>query len=206
MKAVLVEALLVAGLGVAVAFAANALSPRGLKLTRDYFPTRLQPTNAGPVTAQTGATNKLSPADLLAARVKELGFHLLDTTNVTELFKDPGYQQNRIVFVDARDPQQYDEGHIPGAYQFDYYHPESQLAAVLPLSQIAERVIVYCHGGDCEDSLLAAGFLREAGQLPAEKFSIYRGGFTEWYTNNLPVELGARGSGTLRQSPTSAPK
>lgn len=207
MKAVLVEALLVAALGAAVAFAANALSPRGLKLSRDYFPARfVQATNARPATAQAGTTNKPSASELLASRVKELGFQLFDTSKVTELFKDPKYQQSQLMFIDARNAEQYQEGHIPGAYEFDYYHPEAQLATVLPLCQIAERILVYCHGGDCEDSILAAGFLRDATQLPPDKFSIYRGGFTEWATNNLPVETGARGSGILRQPTTSTPK
>jgi rhodanese-related sulfurtransferase len=196
-KTVLLEALVVAAVGAVLAFAANALSPRGLRLSRDYFPASLQKTNAGP-SVQSGTTNKVSAAELLAARVKELGFQLLDTPGARQWHNDPAYQQSQTIFIDARDGEQYQEGHIPGAYEFDYYHPEAQLSTVLPLCQIAQRVLVYCHGGDCEDSILAAVFLRDAGQVPAGKFAIYGGGFTEWSTNNLPVETGLRGSGLLR--------
>ena len=38
MKKLLLEAVLVAMTGAVLAFAANALSPRGLQLSRNYFP------------------------------------------------------------------------------------------------------------------------------------------------------------------------
>lgn len=56
---------------------------------------------------------------------------------------------------------------------------------------------MYCDGGDCEDSEFAAVTLREIG-VPNAKLSIYTGGFTEWSTNGLPFEVGARKSGNLR--------
>lgn len=47
-KRTLMEALLVVAAGSGFALAANALSPRGLKLTRDYFPTAVSRTAARP--------------------------------------------------------------------------------------------------------------------------------------------------------------
>ncbi len=66
------------------------------------------------------------------------------------------------------------------------------------MAQIAERVVVYCNGGNCEDSELAASLLRDAG-IPAEKLQVYLGGFTEWEAQGMPVEIGVRSSGQLRE-------
>ena len=48
MKAILREGCLVAVAGVVLAYAANSVSPRGLKLTTDYFPSDRVPTNSTP--------------------------------------------------------------------------------------------------------------------------------------------------------------
>jgi rhodanese-related sulfurtransferase len=104
-----------------------------------------------------------------------------------------------VVFVDARDDQHYQEGHVPGAYQLDHYRPEKYLAPVLLVCQTAHQIVVYCNGGDCEDSEFTAITLRDAGIL-REKLLIYGGGLTEWLTNGLPVEIGPRNSGNLRNA------
>jgi rhodanese-related sulfurtransferase len=122
---------------------------------------------------------------------------LLNQTQV--LFHDPGVQDGRVVFVDARDEDHYQEGHIPGAYELDPYHPEKELGNVLNICQAAEKVIVYCTSRECEDGDTAAILLRDAG-VPGGKLFLYGGGFTEWDTSHLPIETGARNSGILTNS------
>jgi len=68
---------------------------------------------------------------------------------------------------------------------------------VLGACQNAEKVVVYCNGGDCEDSQFAAVTLRDTG-VPKEKLFVYPGGMAEWATNGWPIEIGARKSGVLR--------
>lgn len=200
---VLFEAGLVAIFGAALAFAANAISPRRLSLTRNYFPGATSNTVAAPLRApvaqQRSSSNQVSAARLLAERIKAEGFRLLNREQTVRLFRDPRFDQERVVFVDARDEDHYREGHIPGAYELDPYHPELHLATVLPACQAAEEIVVYCNGGDCEDSQFGAILLRDAG-IAAEKLFIYGGGISDWATNGLPVEIGERRSGALRIS------
>ncbi len=200
MKAILLEAVVVALSGAVIAFAANAISPRGLKISRNYFPISLphDVASTNQLKQVARGTNTPSPAELLARRVKELGFQLVDTPRMIELFKDPTYELGQIAFIDAREEGRYAEGHIPGAYEFNYYRPEPHLPTILPICQVAQRIVVYCNGGDCDDSILTATFLRDSAQVPAEKIWIYGGGFTVWSTNGVPVELGSRRSGTMR--------
>src|SRR5882672_131740 len=197
MKKVLLEAVLVAVIGGTLAFFANAISPRGLKLTQDYFPGAVRPRpSLAPSTNRVHAasgTNAASPWEILRARLAEKGLTLADSNQVTQLFHDPRYEQELIVFVDARDDQSYKKGHIPGAYQFDYHYFEKYLPTLLPACQAAQQILVYCNGGDCEDSEFAATMLRDAG-IPKEKLFVYGGGITEWTNTNLPLEAGVRKS------------
>jgi len=101
--------------------------------------------------------------------------------------------------INARDEQHYREGHIPGACEFDPYHPEKYFATVLPVCQAAEQIVLYCNGGDCDDSESAAITLRDVG-IANQKLFVYTGGITEWTTNGLPVEIGGRNSGNLRST------
>jgi rhodanese-related sulfurtransferase len=190
------EAALVAILGAALAFAANQISPMGLELTRDYFPSG----SASPVRTSASGTNSgaVSPAQFLAAQLKEKGLQLMDSRQAAQSFHDPRFQSGLIVFIDARDEEHYQQGHVPGACEFDPYHPEIYFDTVLPLCQKAEQIAVYCNGGDCDDSESAAILLRDVG-IPNQKIFVYAGGISEWTTNGLPVETGARNSGNLRK-------
>jgi rhodanese-related sulfurtransferase len=198
-KRVLLEALLVAALGAVVAFATNAVSPRGLKLTQDYFHGETAPLprpKTNPAQFITTTTN--SVVDPVVARLKEKGLQVVNGDQAAELFHDPLYQKGGIIFIDARNDEHYHGGHIPGAYQFDNYHPENFMGAVFPVCQSAQKIIVYCTGGNCEDSQFAALTLRDA-QIPIEKLFVYTGGITEWTNRGYAIELGERNSGRLHK-------
>jgi len=190
-KAALLEVVFVFAVGAAVGCVANALSPKGLRLDRDYFP---EPAR-GPGTALPASGS--SAADQVLERLKRRGLAAIDVVRGDELFRNPGYLDGRIVFVDARDDAHYRDGHIPGAWQLDHYHPENYLAEVVPACLVAQQVVVYCQGGACEDSEFAAVHLQGAG-IAGEKLLVLIGGLGEWSARKLPIENGARGSGQLQ--------
>lgn len=192
-RSVLLEGGLVLAMGGLLALTANFLSPRGLSLTREYFPLRAQ-TNTPP-----SKTNARDVADLAAGHFKALGLQVADHHQAARLFRDPRRDQELIVFVDARDEQHYAAGHVPGAYLFDHYRPETYLPALLPVCLTAETIVIYCTGGNCEDSEFAALTLRDAG-VPTDKILIYPGGIAEWQGKGLPIETGSRHSGNLRDN------
>jgi rhodanese-related sulfurtransferase len=206
-KRVLQEGALVAVLGAVLAFAANALSPRGLHLSRNYFP-GTQTTGplpaAGTNVTGTATAKTNSPLETLAARLRANGLQLADSNQVTQLFRDPRREQEGVIFIDARDEDHFRAGHIPGAYHFDRFRPEHYLTNVLQACLIAQQMVFYCNGGDCDDSEHAAIMLRDSIGIPKDKLFVYGGGMTEWATNGLPVELGARNSGQLTNLVKSA--
>jgi rhodanese-related sulfurtransferase len=196
------EALLVLVGGILLGLVANLLSPRGLNLRRDYFE-KAAPVQRGTQAAGTGipltrsVQTNASPDTAAAAGRTLDGFQVIAAEEVFRLIGDPRYAQRLVILIDARDDRHYQQAHIPGALQFDRYYPEKYLPAVLPSALNAEQVIVYCNGGRCEDSELAANALKEAG-VPAERIYIFAGGITEWQSKQWPVE---QGSGTAQQLP-----
>ena len=200
-KKVLLEAVLVGMTGAALAFLANSLSSRGLKLTRDYFPGAHPPT----VTARTSGGTNQSAAGFASAhdplgRLREKGLQVVEGEKALALFHDSHYEQGLIIFIDARNEEQYKQGHIPGAYLFDHMYPEKYLGSVLPACGAAQQIVVYCHGGDCELSEFAAEFLRGSAGISNDKIFIYAGGMKDWQGKGLPLETGERKSGQFRSA------
>jgi len=199
-KQVLLEALTVAVVGAAIGFGANAISPRGLKLSRDYF--ALPPVQNASVSPHTNAPSTapaipVSPEQELLAKLSGEGLQTISGDEVFKLFSDPRTQEGRIIFVDARNDHEYQKGHIPGALQFDYFRSEDYVVAVVTACQTAEQIIVYCNGGKCTDSEYASLMLRDQGNVPGSKLFIYTGGITDWNAKHHPVEAGARNSGKI---------
>lgn len=201
LTSVLREAVLVAVFGTAIALAANAVSPRGLTLGRNYFPGALpKPSQTGSVLPgdSSGISNASpSTAGIVEGRLRTKNLQVVGMAEAEQLYRESRDAPGMVVFLDARDEQHYHAGHIPGAYLFDHYRAEKHLANVLPVCMAAGKIIVYCQGGECEDSEFAAFTLIEAG-VPNSKLWVYAGGFGEWVSNGLPVEFGERGSGKLR--------
>ncbi len=197
LKSVALEALLVAVTGVTLALLANALSPRGLELRTNYFPATVSapPSSqavAVPASAITG-TAAARPAEnsAVAERLRQRGLKSIRHEEVFALVQNGSIAEGSVVLVDARGDQPYAANHIPGAWQFHHYRAELFLPALLPRCLSATKVIVYCTGGDCEDSEFAAVMLREAG-VPYENLFVYTGGMQEWTREKSPVEAGPR--------------
>jgi rhodanese-related sulfurtransferase len=197
-KIILLEAMVISAVGAAVALAANHFSPRGLVLTRNYFPeSSVGAAVSKPAPANDSGTIAASAPDLVKARVQEAGLQLANADDVLRLFRDPRREQDLVVFLDARSDDHYREGHIPGAYLLDYYRAEKYLGDILPVCQKAEKIVVYCNGGDCEDSLHTAMLLGNDAGVSKEKLCVYGGGIAEWTAEGQPVETGERNSGNL---------
>lgn len=104
------------------------------------------------------------------------------------------FRQGRL-FLDARRTSAYTDGHIPGARSFPVWE-----------SDIADRVkaffeegggdrdqnapiVIYCSGGDCEDSHMLAEKLYMVG---FNNLLVYKDGFPAWQKRGLPAVKGPK--------------
>ena len=208
------ETLVLGLLALALGFGANAVrGSHSINPTRNYFykgeaPTTLADAAAaakGDVTMDATTAGRsaeslsssgarLAPAAKKAAsssavKHPEHPYQNVEFERVKALFEDPATAAGVNLFVDARNDDAFVLGHVPGAVQCDHYRLENYLDRVLQAVELADAVVVYCNGGDCEDSIFVCADLIEAG-VPYEKVFLYAGGWKEWTDNGLPVATG----------------
>src|SRR5258708_28363470 len=74
------------------------------------------------------------------------------------------FDHQNAVFLDAREPEKYQEGHIPGALNFSAMEMDKFAPLVMPqLTDKKQEIIAYCNGGDCTLSLELAKTLVDQG-------------------------------------------
>ncbi len=177
LKQSIFEALALLVLACAVGLAFNAWRTAGLVLTRDYFPVLTAPRGglAGPEAGGLADASILSDGQLL-----QHGFQVMSLSEALDYYS---LGESSIVFIDARDDAHYQKCHIPSAIQFDYYHPDDYIDNVRDFAADAEIVIIYCNGGECEDSILAARYLTEEIEDPLlfEIVYVFEGGIQAWH-------------------------
>ncbi len=162
------------------ALLANALHPNGLSLTRDYF------LEAAPGTAGGEADGATAPGDEHALEHEFQSVGLEEARDWAEFLYEP---EGDVVFLDARRPARYREGHVPGAYSASL-EDEQVLDELMPMLENASIVVVYCTGGDCEDSVFLARDLVYRHGLDRDLIWIFEGGWNEWTAAGAPVKEG----------------
>lgn len=86
-------------------------------------------------------------------------------------------QDSATVVLDAREPENYEAGHLPGALSLPVGQAEERLGDYAALLTPQTPLLLYCDGADCADALELALKLREYG---FEDVTLYPGGYAEW--------------------------
>jgi len=95
------------------------------------------------------------------------------------------------LFIDARVTSQYVDGHVAGALPIAIWEagvPEKIAATVFEVEGDKNRpVVVYCNGGDCEDSHNLARMFTEDGYT---SMYVYKHGYPDWLDRGRPIRKG----------------
>ena len=98
----------------------------------------------------------------------------------------------KVPFLDARRTAEFAEGHIPGAWSAPVWEaaPETRITEFEARANpgMKDPIVLYCGGGDCQDSRLLADKLVALGY---RNLLIYRDGFPDWAAQGRPVARGA---------------
>jgi rhodanese-related sulfurtransferase len=87
--------------------------------------------------------------------------------------------------VDARRPEDFALGHLPGALNLPAEEFDSHFAQLQPRLPSRAPLVVYCGGAECGLSKELAGMLKDMGFSRVE---VLRGGIDAWKAAGLPVE------------------
>ncbi len=97
------------------------------------------------------------------------------------------YKSGAALLVDARDPEFFERGHIPGAVSLPVRDFDSVFPKLEEQLRAAPRVITYCDGVSCELSVELTEKLLFAG---LEFIEFFTGGIQQWQGAGQPVVAG----------------
>jgi len=155
------QVVLIGVIGVMMGLFVNTFRPSGIALTAEPE-----------ITADAGGADTLS-VDAPAMAV--VSFEEVDAL----------FRKDLALFIDARDAEDYDRSHLPGAMSSpvaDYRAGDVNLR--LPKGTL---LVIYCAGVECELAEELAVLLATDGY---RKIRLYPGGFEEWEAMGMPVSSG----------------
>lgn len=96
-----------------------------------------------------------------------------------------------VLFLDARRSSVYRDGHIPGARSISVWESDvdDKVRALFAEGRDQSApVVVYCSGGDCEDSHTLGEKLYKVG---FDNILVYKDGYPDWQKRGQPVTKGS---------------
>jgi len=97
------------------------------------------------------------------------------------------FSSGSVLFLDARNPEEFDSGHIKGAINLPWQQFDDLADEILPKITPGMTVICYCDGITCTLSKDLAFTLIEYEFL---NIRVLVDGWTVWQENGLPIEKG----------------
>ena len=195
----ILEALLVLVIGVGVGVGMNSVRGRNsIHLRQNYFPKRPSetipaippPPNGAVSTTQATSSAPSTQANTLPASLPAHPYQVVTFEEVRELYNESTTQLGRYVFIDARKDEDFLAGHIPGAIQCDRLRLADYIDNVKAYAGGAEKVIVYCNGGTCDDSIFLCDELVNDGIVLLPNILLYAGGWEDWKAKQGPSVTG----------------
>lgn len=164
-----------------------------------------QPSNASPAPpspgrpavpgegAPTGSPSVAPPRNPMVPRAELLGRFPAHGQPFVEITGDAAawLHARGVLFLDARRSKDFAQGHVSEARSFPVWEAEVVKERVEGLvaegRDLSLPVVLYCSGGDCEDSHMLAQTLFGAG---FENLLVYRDGFPDWIKRGGAVRTG----------------
>ncbi len=156
------EIVILLGIAILMAFAVNFISPKGIAIIGRWE------TSQGVISAK--------PKDFFINEGLEI-----DTPEKANQIYDGG----TALFVDARDPESYAEGHIKGAVNLPAYQINKFIDQFIKKHPFSVHIITYCSGRECDDGHKLMQGLLEAGYY---NINVFIDGYPAWLEKDFPVE------------------
>jgi rhodanese-related sulfurtransferase len=101
------------------------------------------------------------------------------------------YARKTVPFLDARRTSVYRDGHIAGARPFSVWEADIDEKVKAYFAEGTDQsapIVVYCSGGNCEDSHMLSEKLYLVG---FDNVLVYKDGYPDWVNRGLAVTKGA---------------
>lgn len=184
------EAAILFALAILFGMAWNSFRPEAQKLSwKGNYTFRKPPAVAAPLAVERNPTNFPSSDPRALAPPKDMASLYL------EIGKDVAVKLHEAgaLFLDARRSSVYENGHITGAENVAVWEhdADARIQSILGRSAGNEEydriIVIYCSGGDCNDSVRLAEKLAMVGFF---NVYLYRDGYRAWMESGLPIRRG----------------
>jgi len=94
-------------------------------------------------------------------------------------------QDGSAILIDARDANEFEAGHLPGAINIpasEFHASFQEYTNTLPRDI---PLIVYCQGGECDQS---HEVIQQLKALGFSELNLFQGGWREWEKEQRPIE------------------
>ena len=133
-KTILIQMLIIAGVGALLGGVVNFVRPNGIPWVQDW-------------------------GNYVEAKATEAGINVIPLS-VAYSF----HEAEEHLFVDARSSEEYCKGHVPKAVSLPFEDLDEQFEALDQILSTELPAVVYCRNRECDDALLLAVALREMGK------------------------------------------
>jgi len=99
-----------------------------------------------------------------------------------------------VLFLDALRTSVYEQGHIAGARPYSVWESDIEDKVRKLFDERSDPrdqslpIVIYCSGGDCEDSHMLA---QKLWGIQFNNLYVYKDGFPDWQQHNAPIHTGA---------------
>jgi rhodanese-related sulfurtransferase len=133
--------------------------------------------------------NHVSPRGIpIFVRTVEAGLPLPEgVTGMTLAQAREVVDTESMPILDARTPEEYAAGHLPGALNLPAHDFENHFLPLADTITAAPSVMVYCTSADCSDGITLAQRLKEAYE---GKIYLFERGWSQWVEAKYPVTKG----------------
>jgi len=156
------EIIIILGVSAIAAFGVNYLSPKGIALVGQWD------TSQGVVTAR-------EKNDVVMDELE-----IEDVADAKTL-----YDSDHVLFVDARSRENFEHGHIKGAFSLPVGEFDELIDTFFDRYALDTPIVTYCSGRTCEDSHRLAQLLISGGYLNTR---VMIDGFPGWEAAGYPIE------------------
>ncbi len=145
----------------------NTVRPNGVALIQSGAPISTAQHTKPDSTAAADTTHALAEGAISLAEMKRL------------------FDEGSAIILDARDPAEYQQGHIPGAINIPYDRIPEYFDVLQSDVPMDAHVVVYCRSLTCDFSDQLATELKIMGY---QNVSVFSGGWDQWSTAGYPSE------------------
>jgi rhodanese-related sulfurtransferase len=142
----------------------------------------------------TAPATTTAPAPAPATPAREFAVHP-DKPYIEIAFNDvKALHDKHVLFLDARRTSVYEQGHISGARTYSVWESDIDDKVQKLFAERSDAaaqnlpIVIYCSGGDCEDSHMLA---QKLWGIQFNNVYVYKDGFPDWQQHGAPIHTGA---------------